>query len=200
VCGEHHRHRKKPRHLSIRCGYPLWLRIRFAATIHRRRSISNSIRGKGTVNGQYPIVGNNQCHSFNPASEHKAASLLFNLPGEVRERIYTSAIPKVECKIVGLDDLDRVCLAEAIGVPSGLYFPSRNDLAILRVIRQVRQESLLLAYRRAFSRLDDMDIIKLLTAVGRTGRENSESFQFRLFESELMQRKPLRSFKADPGI
>lgn len=112
----------------------------------------------------------------------------------------------------------------------------------------MRQESLPLAYRRTFFRLDDMDdLIKLLIAIGRTGRENIESLEFPwasradseckwvefpdsddqfltlptlhvtkcvklleqckmlrflriLFESELMLRMPLSSFKADPGI
>jgi hypothetical protein len=112
----------------------------------------------------------------------------------------------------------------------------------------MRYEVLPFAYRKTSFQLEDMDdLIKLLIAVGHTGRDNIESLEFPwesradleckwdelpdsedhfltlptlhvtkcvqlleqckrlkflriLFESELMQKMPLNSFKADAGI
>ena len=67
----------------------------------------------------------------------------------------------------------------SIGDPSGFYFPLSSELAILRVNRQMRWETLSIAYRRTIFRLDDIDdLIKLLIAVGRIGRDNIESLEF----------------------
>ena len=65
-----------------------------------------------------------------------------------------------------------------MGDPSGFYFPLSKELSILRINRQIRQEGLALAYRRTIFQLDDMDdLIKLLIAVGKIGRDNIESLE-----------------------
>ena len=67
----------------------------------------------------------------------------------------------------------------SIGDPSGFYFPLSKNLVVLRVNRQMRQEALPLAYHSTIFRLDDMDdLVKLLIAVGQTGRNNIESLEF----------------------
>ena len=81
----------------------------------------------------------------------------------------------------------------------------------------MRQKALPLAYRRTIFHLNDMDeLIKLLLAVGRIGRDNIESlglawesradseFKFEsvrlYFERDLISRISPNVFKPDPGI
>lgn len=64
----------------------------------------------------------------------------------------------------------------SIGDPSGFFFPLSSKLPVLAVNRQMRQEALPIAYRRTLFHLDDMDdLVKLLVAVGKVGRDNIES-------------------------
>jgi hypothetical protein len=80
----------------------------------------------------------------------------FNLPREVRDSIYDCALPEAKWRIT-----------------------LSKDLAVLRVNRQMREETLPLAYRRTSFRLDDMDdLIKLLISVGQIGRNEIESLEF----------------------
>ena len=75
-----------------------------------------------------------------------------------------------------MDSYNGFNFVESIDDPSGYYSPFSNELTILRVNRQMRQEALPLAYRRTIFRVDDMnDLVKLLIAVGRIGRDNIES-------------------------
>lgn len=106
-------------------------------------------------------------------------SMFLRLPRELRDKIYSYSIPKQEWKIVDSNDLSGLSLAKGIGDPSGFYFPFRNDLGILRINKQVREETLSLAYRRTDFHLDDMDdFIKFTISIGRIGRENIESLEF----------------------
>ena len=66
----------------------------------------------------------------------------------------------------------------ALGDPSGFYFPLSEDLGMLRVDKQMRQETLPLAYRRTRFNLIDMDdLVRFLLAVGKLGRDNIESLE-----------------------
>ena len=77
-----------------------------------------------------------------------------------------------------MDNCDRSEFTGSIGDPSGIYFPLSRETNVLRVNRQIRQEALPIAFRRTVFHLDDMDdLIKLLVAVGRFGRENIESLE-----------------------
>ncbi|OJD10935.1 hypothetical protein AJ78_08185 [Emergomyces pasteurianus Ep9510] len=101
------------------------------------------------------------------------------LPRELRERIYSFAIPEGELRITDPDELSGVNFAAGVGDLSGFYFSPRKDLALLRVSKQMRQEALPIAYRRTVFRLDDMDeFIKLAILIGRIGRDNIESLEF----------------------
>lgn len=71
----------------------------------------------------------------------------------------------------------------AVGGPSGFFFPFGQDWEVLRINKMIRQEALPIAYRRTTFHLNDMDdVIKLLIAVGQTGRDNITSLRF-LWES-----------------
>lgn len=100
------------------------------------------------------------------------------LPREVRDKIYTFALPMGYWQTGDVDDYDEFSFARSIGDPSGFYFPLSSELTVLRVDRQMRQEALPLAYRRTVFHFDDMeDLIKLLIAVGRIGRDNIQSVE-----------------------
>lgn len=61
---------------------------------------------------------------------------------------------------------------------SDFYFSLSKKLTVLRINRQMRQETLPLAYRRTVFHLNDMnDLIKLLIAVGKIGRDSIESLK-----------------------
>ena len=99
------------------------------------------------------------------------------LPKEIRRRIYYLAIPKGEWSTADVDSLTSN-FPKGIGDLSGFYFPL-SSLGVLGVNKEMRQEALPLAYRSTMFRLDDMDdLIKLLIAVGDTGRNNIESLEF----------------------
>ena len=69
--------------------------------------------------------------------------------------------------------------ARATGDPTGFYFPFRSVLGALAVNRQMRDESLPLAYRKTSIYLDNMDdFIRFAVAIGEVGRENVESLSF----------------------
>lgn len=81
-------------------------------------------------------------------------------------------------QIEDMNGYDGFDFTGSIGDPSGFYFPLSSELAVLRVDSQMRQEALPLAYRRTIFRLDDIeDLIRLLVAVGRIGRDNIESVE-----------------------
>ncbi|KAF4633969.1 hypothetical protein G7Y89_g4145 [Cudoniella acicularis] len=100
----------------------------------------------------------------------------FKLPKELREKIYTLALPKGEWTISD-DDGSELNFARGVGDLSGFYFPLSN-LTVLKLNRQIRQEALPLAYRRTVFHFDDMDdLVSLLIAVGDIGRNNIESIE-----------------------
>ncbi len=104
---------------------------------------------------------------------------LLRLPREIRDKIYTFAIPKGKWRITDIDEFEQDNLTRGIGDPSGFYYPLSKDLVVLRVNKQMRREALPLAYRRTTFILDDLDdVIKLLIAIGQVGRDNIESLQF----------------------
>lgn len=127
-----------------------------------------------------------------PSSTHHAASILFSLPQVIREMIYDLALLECDWTHGDLDDFgsvnsdyDSINFARLIGDPSGFYFPLHKDLAVVRVNRQIRKEALPFAYRRTtFYSADIDDLTKLLIAMGKTGRDNIESLEFR-WESSL---------------
>jgi len=99
------------------------------------------------------------------------------LPKELRDRIYTLALPRGEWRVADVDGLNELNFARGIGDLSGFYFPL-SSLIVLRVNRQMRQEALSLAYRRTVFHLDDMDdLIRLLIAIGDIGRANIKSLE-----------------------
>lgn len=104
--------------------------------------------------------------------------MFFRLPREVRDKIYTFALPMGRWQIGDVENYDVSNFTGSIGDSSGFYFPLSSELTVLRVGRQIRQETLPLAYRRTVFHLNDMDnLVKLLIAVGRVGRDNIESLE-----------------------
>ncbi|KAL8978823.1 MAG: hypothetical protein Q9177_006300 [Variospora cf. flavescens] len=100
---------------------------------------------------------------------------LFRLPREIRDKIYDFALAKGNWQIEDVDDFNRCNFVRSIGDPSGFYFPLSSKVTALGVSRQMRQEALPFAYRRTLFHLDDMDdLVKLLVAVGKVGRDNIE--------------------------
>ena len=74
---------------------------------------------------------------------------------------------------------NRYKFARCVGDPSGFCFPLNNELAILRVNRQMRREVLPLAYgRTTFHPYDWEELLMLLISVGQIGRDNIEAFKF----------------------
>jgi len=89
-----------------------------------------------------------------------------------------------------VDILERVLLTGGIGDPHGFLFPLSKNLGFLSVNKQTRQESLPLAYRTTAFHLEDVDdLLKLLVAVGETGRNNIESLYFPWESRSDLQRK-----------
>ncbi|KAL8957687.1 MAG: hypothetical protein Q9193_005106 [Seirophora villosa] len=104
--------------------------------------------------------------------------LLFRLPRDIRNRIYGFALPKGNWQIEDGDDFNRCNFIQSIGDLSGFYFPVSGKIAALGVSRQIRQEALPFAYRKTLFHLDDMDdLVKLLVAVGKVGRDNIEMLE-----------------------
>jgi hypothetical protein len=102
----------------------------------------------------------------------------FNLPREIRDKIYSFAISDGKWKIGESNKFHEFNFAGGIGDPSGFYFPLSKDLSVLEVNRKMREETLPLVYRRTAFHLDDMDdLIKFLIAVGELGRANIESLE-----------------------
>ncbi|KAL8648634.1 MAG: hypothetical protein Q9210_004878 [Variospora velana] len=107
-----------------------------------------------------------------------STSSLFKLPREIRDKIYDFALAKGNWQIEDVDDFNRCNFVRSIGDPSGFYFPLSSKVAALGVSRQMRQEALPFAYRRTRFHLDDMDdLVKLLLAVGKVGRDNIEMLE-----------------------
>lgn len=81
-------------------------------------------------------------------------------------------------------------MTRGVGDPSGFYFPLSKRLGILGANRQMRQEALPLVYRATTFHLDDMDdLLKLLLAVGETGRNNIEALFFPWESRSDLERK-----------
>lgn len=88
-------------------------------------------------------------------------------------------IPDCEWKIADVDTFNSTTFVEAIGDPTGFYFPLHNHLSVLLISKQIRQEALSIAYRRTFFCLDDIDdFIKVAISIGQIGRANIEAVQF----------------------
>lgn len=104
---------------------------------------------------------------------------LFELPLELRLRIYRFAIPRGHWDINNTEVFDHDVLPRCLGDPSGYYFPLSKQISLLLASKRLRHEALPLAFRHTTFRLEDMDdLAKLLVAVGQIGRANIESLQF----------------------
>ncbi len=105
--------------------------------------------------------------------------IFFKLPQEIRNKIYVFALGEGTWRMQDTSNCDQFNFPAGLGDPSGFYFPLSRGLSMLRVDKQLRQEALPLAYRRTAFHLSDMDdLIKLLLAVGKLGRNNIESLEF----------------------
>ena len=110
-------------------------------------------------------------------TKHALGSVFFKLRREIRENIYAFALPKGQWTIRDYSNSNELNFARGIGDPSGFYFPL-TTLNVLTINRQMRQEALPIAYRTTSFHLDDIDdLIKLLIAIGRVGRDNIESLE-----------------------
>lgn len=126
-----------------------------------------------------------------------SGSAFLELPGEIRDRIYTYAIPQAEWKIFGAEYLDDVDLAGGIGDATSFYFPVRGDLSLMIVCKQIRREILPLVYHRTAFHLGDMDdFVRLAVSVGAVGRQNIESLGFAWQSRNDME----ASTENEPGI
>ncbi|KAK7967601.1 uncharacterized protein PG986_001878 [Apiospora aurea] len=104
---------------------------------------------------------------------------LFELPPELRLKIYKFAIPRGQWCIDNLEDFEQDILPRCLGDPSGYYFPLSKGISLLLASKRLRQEALPIVFRRTAFHLDDMDdLAKLLVAVGHIGRANIESLHF----------------------
>lgn len=118
------------------------------------------------------------------------SQLFLTLPKEIREQIYTLALPHGTWCMPSVDILEKVLLTGGIGDPRGFLFPLSKNLGLLSVNRHTRQEALPLAYRTVAFHLDDMDdLVKLLVAVGETGWDNIETLYFPWESRSDLQRK-----------
>ncbi|KAF2820912.1 hypothetical protein CC86DRAFT_304094, partial [Ophiobolus disseminans] len=116
--------------------------------------------------------------------------MFFKLPTEIRDRIYTFALVRGRWNIQNVTSFDTVNLPGGIGDLGGFYFPLSRGLEVLLVNRQMRQEALPLAYRTTSFHLDDLDdLLKLLIAVGDSGRQNIESAYFPWESRSDLERK-----------
>lgn len=114
---------------------------------------------------------------LDPHRIHDLGPLFSKLPRELREMIYDFALPNGTWKSEDVDS-PKCNFLEHIGDLSGFYYPL-SSLSILKINKTMRREALPLAYRSTMFRLDDMDeLIKLLIAIGRIGRDNIESVEF----------------------
>ncbi|KAK1975310.1 hypothetical protein LZ30DRAFT_605947 [Colletotrichum cereale] len=110
---------------------------------------------------------------------HGSNGTLFRLPREVRDQIYSLAIPQGVWEMDECGHFDRNSFPGALGDPTEYYYPLARDIALLRVSKNIREEALPLAYRHTLFRLHDLDdLLKLLMAVGKVGRDNIQSIQF----------------------
>ena len=88
------------------------------------------------------------------------------------------ALPRGKWEKNDEDSNESFNFAKAIGDPSGFYFPLSKQLAILRANKQLRQESLPLAFRKTVFHMYDIDdAVQVLIAAGRLGRANIESLE-----------------------
>ncbi|KAH8723319.1 hypothetical protein GQ44DRAFT_317410 [Phaeosphaeriaceae sp. PMI808] len=62
----------------------------------------------------------------------------FKLPREIRDMVYTFALPHGKWGIQNLGNFDRFRLTAAIGDPTGFYFPLGNNLGILNCSSSVK--------------------------------------------------------------
>jgi hypothetical protein len=113
-----------------------------------------------------------------PAKPGTSIGALAKLPPEIREKIFSFALPLGTWEITNTEESLPIFLG-SLGSCSNFFYPLAGQLGILSVNQQVRQESLPLAFRRTLFRFDDMDeLIKFLLSIGRSGRENIETLDF----------------------
>lgn len=130
----------------------------------------------------------------------KESPLFLRLPRELRDQIYTLALPRATWCMPGKEFTGRILLTGGIGDPHGFLFPLGKNLECLGVSKQTRYEALPLAYRTLAFHLDDMDdLVQLLIAVGETGRDNIESFCFRWQSRSDLQRRWEDDPRAEDG-
>ncbi len=104
--------------------------------------------------------------------------MFYKLSRELRNRIYIFALFKEEWKIEDMSTFDELNFTEDMSDSSDFYFSLSKKLTVLRVNKQMRQETLSLAYRRTIFHLNDMnDLIKLLIAIKKIDRDSIESLK-----------------------
>jgi hypothetical protein len=112
-------------------------------------------------------------NSLTPSS---GRSPLLRLPQEIRERIFTLCIPEAEAQYTSRNQGNPISTATfptSLGDPSGFYFPihTSSSIGLLGVSRQLRSETLPLAYSATSFQFGDIDdAIKGLLAIGTIGR------------------------------
>ncbi|KAK8000510.1 hypothetical protein PG990_013110 [Apiospora arundinis] len=107
------------------------------------------------------------------------SSRFFTLPAEIRHKIYEFAIPSGLWHIKYANNFVGNSWPRSIGDCNGFYFPLSKQIGLLLANQKLRQEALPIAFQHTTFHLDDLDdLMKLLVAIGRTGRENIESLQF----------------------
>ncbi|OKL62724.1 hypothetical protein UA08_01896 [Talaromyces atroroseus] len=108
-----------------------------------------------------------------------ASGFIFQLPRELRGKIYEFCIPDGKWSVGDVDAFNTTTFAGNIGDPTGFCFPLSKDLAILNISKRIREEVIPIAYRRTFFRLDDIDeSVKVAASIGNIGRANVESVEF----------------------
>ncbi|KAH8729189.1 hypothetical protein BGZ61DRAFT_529436 [Ilyonectria robusta] len=106
-------------------------------------------------------------------------SPFLRLPRELRDKIYSFALPQKDLGIHPYRAFRRLVFLASVGDPSGFFFKLGDEPGILKVSRQIRQEALPFAYRNTHFYLDDVDdVVKFLVAIGHVGRSNITSLQF----------------------
>ena len=101
------------------------------------------------------------------------------MPAEIRHKIYEFAIPSGLWHIDDANNFVENSWPRSIGDCNGFYFPLSKQIGLLCANQKLRQEALPVAFQHTTFLLDDLDdLMKLLVAIGRTGRENIASLQF----------------------
>lgn len=108
----------------------------------------------------------------------KPLARIFDLPVEIRLKIYVLAVPLVKWQIDGKDCNSSERFASCIGDPRGFFFALNHELALLRVNKQMRWETLPLAFRKTHFCFKNIEsCMQILIAMNKIGRANIVSLE-----------------------